>query len=72
VRISAATADGVQHGLGGPGGGVGDVASAHAQGAVAGIDLDLFGFVIVAVLILAGATSWALSRRPRRGTVLAR
>jgi high-affinity nickel-transport protein len=42
-----------------------------AARAVAGIDLDLFGFVIVAVLILAGATSWALSRRPRRGTVLA-
>lgn len=30
---------------------------------IAGTDLDVFGFVIVAVLLLAWAVSWAMSRR---------
>lgn len=38
--------------------------------AIAATDLDVFGFVIVAVLLLAWAASWAMSRR-RRGVSFA-
>jgi high-affinity nickel-transport protein len=41
----------------------------RAARAVAEIDLDLFGFVIVGVLLGVGTLSWALSRRRRSGAV---
>ena len=46
------------------------VSATTCASSIAATDLDVFGFVIVAVLLLAWAVSWAMSRR-RRGVSFA-